>query len=229
MKPPSRLLDDPNFARELRDDLARVVRHPHQVDLDRAARALAVAIGAGVVASSAPAAASSAAGSSVSLALKGTLAALGSATLVGVAVVTLQPAHEPPRREVTAPQPTAAAPARVEVPAPPPTAASDALPEATHVQPQPAAAPSASRREIAQLRRIQRLLPEQPAAAYRLAQASQREFPNGALREEREGPAVLALFQLPDRERAEREAERYLRRHPNSTLAERIRTLRAEQ
>ncbi|HKP61929.1 MAG TPA: hypothetical protein VJV78_34595, partial [Polyangiales bacterium] len=84
------------------------------------------------------------------------------------------------------------------------------------------AGPTASRREIAQLRRIQQLMASDPAAAHRLAEASSREFPQGALREERDGLSVLALLRLGDA-RAQDKAERFLSRYPESPLAERIR------
>jgi hypothetical protein len=87
------------------------------------------------------------------------------------------------------------------------------------------AAGTASRREIESLLRIRELLPRDPETAYRLARAAEREFPNGALREEREGLTIVALFSLGDGAHARREAARYIARYPMSSLRERIEQL----
>jgi len=81
---------------------------------------------------------------------------------------------------------------------------------------------SASRREIAQLQRIHELLAQNPSAAYRVAQASQREFPHGPLHEEREGLRVLALWRLGQRRQAQQQAQQFLTRYPQSALHERM-------
>jgi len=233
--PPTRLLEDSALSDELRADLRIVAQHPHQVDLGRAAGALAAAIGSSAISatghassSAAPAASASSTLSALPLALKATLAAVGGVAVIGLGVVQLQsrPHETPPAR------PAASAPARPTTPQPPAAAApaaSEAAPEPPAVSSPAPLGPSASRREIAQLRRIQRLLAHDPAAAQHLAEASQREFPHGALREEREGLSVLALFKLGDRARALPKARRFLDQHPQSPLAERIRQLVADE
>jgi hypothetical protein len=86
------------------------------------------------------------------------------------------------------------------------------------VSPRPAAA--SSRREIAQLVRIRALLEDDPAAAYRLAQRSEREFPHGVLSEERRALQVLALAKSGATEAADRNAREFLARYPQSPLRE---------
>jgi outer membrane protein assembly factor BamD (BamD/ComL family) len=80
-------------------------------------------------------------------------------------------------------------------------------------------APS-SRREISQLVRIRALLEEDPAAAYRLAQRSEREFPHGVLSEERRALQVLALAKSGATEAADRKAREFFARYPQSPLRE---------
>lgn len=86
---------------------------------------------------------------------------------------------------------------------------------------------STLRREIEQLQRIYATLERDPAEAYRLARISLREIPHGALREEREGLAVIALCQnrRADRATARRSAERFLASYPHSPLREKVRAL----
>jgi hypothetical protein len=74
------------------------------------------------------------------------------------------------------------------------------------------------RREIADLGRIKALLESDPAQAYRLAQAGHREHRRGMLRHEREGLAVLALWNLDRRGDAEARSRAFLARYPNSPL-----------
>jgi hypothetical protein len=75
-----------------------------------------------------------------------------------------------------------------------------------------------SRREIAQLMRIRSLLERDPAAAHRAILAAQREFPEGLLREEREGLDPIALARSGERTRARAQAERFIERYPKSPL-----------
>lgn len=137
----------------------------------------------------------------------------------------IQPsAVRPSSHDGIRPTPTAA----LEQPSPPRTAAAAAEP--TPVEPAASRAsarpgPSPSRREITQLNRIRALLERDPAAAHRLIGVAQREFPAGVLREEREGLAAIALFELGQPERARRQAERFVARYPNSPLRARVERL----
>jgi len=79
-------------------------------------------------------------------------------------------------------------------------------------------ADAALRREIADLGRIKALLESDPAQAYRLAQAGHRQHRRGMLRHEREGLAVLALWNLDRHSEAEARTRAFLARYPNSPL-----------
>jgi hypothetical protein len=138
-----------------------------------------------------------------------------------------QPPSAEPAAQDTAPAPTAVAqPSTADdsMPAPtavrPPSAADGSAPAAV-AQPSAAGdnalAPS-SRREIAQLVRIRALLEQDPAAAYRLAQRSEREFPSGLLREERQALAIVALAKTGARETARAKASEFFARFPQSPM-----------
>lgn len=77
---------------------------------------------------------------------------------------------------------------------------------------------SASRREIAQLVRIRALLEDDPVAAYKLARRSEREFPDGVLRQERRAMIVLALAKRGSTAEAQRAAEKYFQQYPQSPM-----------
>ena len=96
--------------------------------------------------------------------------------------------------------------------------------EGVAAQPAPTPQPSerSSRREIAELVRIRALLEHDPAAAYRLAQQSEREFPHGLLSEERQALQVLALAKSGSIEAAERKAQEFFARYPQSPMRERL-------
>lgn len=131
------------------------------------------------------------------------------------------------------PRPQQDTPARAPVvqraqPAPKPQPATEApAPRAEVVANQDAAIPQppairSSRREIAQLVRIRALLERDPIAAYRLAQRSESEFPQGLLSEERQALQVLALAKSGSRDAAERKARAFFERYPQSPMRERI-------
>ena len=88
---------------------------------------------------------------------------------------------------------------------------------------------AAARREIELMLRLRHLLLTDPAAAYRLAQVAERQFPQGALSEEREALSVLALAATGDRERARALARDFLRRHPDSPMRAPLQKLVSEQ
>lgn len=83
---------------------------------------------------------------------------------------------------------------------------------------------TSSRREIAQLVRIHALLSRDPNAAYRLAQRSEREFPQGLLSEEREALSILALAKSGAHAAAVAKARDHQARFPESTMRELIQT-----
>lgn len=235
--PPPRLLVDPATPVELRTDLMRVARTAHEYDaadgLSKFQRSVKT-LDAGASADLADGAlhAGTSAGSSA--------AAAWAAKTVVVALLgtgawtawtrwqerTLQPAAYPP--------PSAAAPAQhaapIEAPAPLPTPALDvAGPVSAATPDERPSAPQrpAAHREIEQLEQVKAWLATDPAAAYRLAQQSAREFPNGVLREEREGLSVLALWRLGKHVRAREKAAQFLERYPQSPLRARIEGLAA--
>lgn len=110
-------------------------------------------------------------------------------------------------------------------PAPPPAAdpagpsAARAVPEAT---PRRVSESNSSRREIAQLVRMRALLERDPAAAYRLAQRAEREFPRGILAQERQALSIVALARTGASERARTQARQFFARYPQSPLRESV-------
>jgi hypothetical protein len=77
-------------------------------------------------------------------------------------------------------------------------------------------------REISQLARMRALLPKDPRAAYRLAEAGHREFGSSFLYHEREALAIMALWSLGERERAETRGRIFSSRYPQSPFRARI-------
>jgi hypothetical protein len=70
--------------------------------------------------------------------------------------------------------------------------------------------------------RIRALVKLDPAAAYRLALRSEREFPAGLLSEERQALAIVALAKTGANDSAQRKAREFLARHPQSPMRELI-------
>jgi len=136
--------------------------------------------------------------------------------LGGSAALVMRPAARdlPPTMSALPQAPEAAQPpptaAEVVPPPPPPPAAevADTPGEAADEQ------GSSSRREIAQLVRIRALLQQDPLAAYRLAQRSEREFPRGVLSEERQALAIVALHRTGKRAAAAAQARTFFERFP---------------
>ena len=79
--------------------------------------------------------------------------------------------------------------------------------------------------EVAQLAQVKALLEVDPARALALAQRGHELFAEGALYEEREAMALLALGRLGRTEALRVRAERFLVRYPTSAFHERIRGL----
>jgi hypothetical protein len=173
------------------------------------------------------------------------LATTGAAVIVVGVIAWPQPATEratarpttalqpsTPKRATPEPKPISApdAPANAahDALAPAPTPAPDAIDrELARIRARAegagsSAADAALRREIDDLGRIKALLDSDPAQAYRLAQAGHREHRRGMLRHEREGLAVLALWNLDRRVEAAARARAFLARYPASPLAAEI-------
>lgn len=151
------------------------------------------------------------------------VAAVSGGAAAWLAWPTAQPVRSPQQQIVEPAQANQAPP-----PAVPPTAAGPApaaQPPTAAAQPEPApeapaqdAPAKSSRREIAQLIRIRSLLARDPAAALRLAERSEREFPGGLLSEERRALAIVALARTGARESAAIKARDYLARYPQSPM-----------
>jgi hypothetical protein len=82
---------------------------------------------------------------------------------------------------------------------------------------------ASTRNEIELIGRARAALPRDPAAALALLDEHRREFPRGALVEERDAIRVLALAALGRIEQARHEAQMFLRAYPFSPHAERVR------
>jgi hypothetical protein len=258
MRALKQLLEDPQVLHSLRSDLTYFAQELPAFDVEAGASALARTLAtldgaqgmdgtasgppadaAGAAVPGSPAAAlssaSSAAKPALSFAFKSTLAVVVS-TLIGVAGFQAYGVDEKPAPATIAQPAPLSTPTPLIAPAPPPAPIELApvVGAAPVAQPQPArdasarARDSRSRREIAQLERIRELLADDPAAAFRLAQASQLEFPSGAFREERAGLSIIALFELGDSVSARARAVRFMARYPQSPMRERIQRLSAQ-
>jgi outer membrane biosynthesis protein TonB len=137
-----------------------------------------------------------------------------------------RPAQAPPSITAQPVAPPAPAPSVVQKPEPTPVHSTQPAPAveaaAPQSQPSPEPAASSSRREIAQLVRIRALIERDPAAAYRLAQQSDREFPNGVLSEERQALQLIALAKSGSTDAAQRKANAFYARYPQSPMRELI-------
>lgn len=235
--PPPRLLFDPATPAELRTDLTRVARATHEYDAAQGLSAFQQSLKAldgGGGAALAPESALSSATSAGSSAGAAWAAKTLIAALIGTGAWTawtswqerapLPTSHQPP----PAAAPARAANAHTEAPAslPTPDIAPPVAATASSGRPIAPQRPAAHR-EIEQLEQVKALLPTDPAAAYRLAQQSAREFPSGVLREEREGLSVIALWRLGKHAQAHARAAQFLERYPQSPLRARIEGLTA--
>jgi Flp pilus assembly protein TadD len=121
-----------------------------------------------------------------------------------------------PVAEKTAPQARAARSARVAVT---PRKAQDGLPDVAPVIPTPTVANEARLIHEA----LVALQSEQPARALALFDAHALLYPHGVLAEEREAERALALAELGRTAEAREAIEQFLRLHPASPLAPRLR------
>jgi hypothetical protein len=170
---------------------------------------------------------------------------LGAVALLAAGFFTLRPAQPAaapaPRPAVAAPAPApAATQAPTAVPADPsvPRSATvvdpprretrrqtrpSTLAHAGSVSPPPAA--PTLQAEVTLIASANALIrAERFAEAGRVLAAHARRYPRGALREERDALAVLALCNLGSREQARRALQRFLRSAPQSVVAQRVRT-----
>ena len=125
------------------------------------------------------------------------------------------------------PEPSPSAPAE---PAPAETASASAIaPAAVAVTslPRPTVSSTGSlAEELGTLERARAFLAaEQPAMALQVLDAYARQFPHGAMGSEADVLRVEALFKAGDRPAAERAAGGFLRDHPGSPYASRVRSL----
>jgi hypothetical protein len=252
---PTRLRDDPDQPRGLRDLLDHSVRDVgSQADIAKTAAKLLPLVGAGalgVLATSSAAKASVGAGKAWWVAS----VVAGSVAVAGVAVVTRVPSENkaPIVMQPPAPAPVPALPKVVAVPeveqASPPVApvpevvAPPSAPKAqprTAAPPPPVAAESATVPEPAPvpvapapakpsesqlLGAAQSSLASDPARALKLTAEHRQLFPGGAFTQEREVIEIDALYRLGRTAEAERRATQFIARNPGSSYARRVKEL----
>ncbi len=93
---------------------------------------------------------------------------------------------------------------------------------------QPAPAVDQLEAEMAATNKARRALAGNPSRALQLAREADRTFAGGLFSEQRAGIATLALFALGKDAEATKAAERYLRKYPKGTYADKVRSRRGE-
>lgn len=250
---PPRLVDDSATPDELAEDVrAMIDAEPPVLDVAAGLAALATAIdaspaGVGEPGATGSAASGATAGGAVAIAAGGVVVAI---LLAGLAFWALAPEPEAPAPPAPATEPRAAddapiaprvEPEPVEAPvvvaptAEPPTEAepepaprprprpSREAREAAAEAPAPSTTQDALREEMLVTSRARAALGADPARALSLAREGQRRFPSGLFAEEREAIEVLALAGLGRADEARGAGQRFLRAHPASPFAERVR------
>ncbi|MGB1014002.1 MAG: hypothetical protein ACPG4T_07705 [Nannocystaceae bacterium] len=91
------------------------------------------------------------------------------------------------------------------------------------VQPPPTSDDNPYLREVRQLNRARSKLATNPREAYELAQRGRSEFPDGALTQEWEGLAILALAKQGLQSEAQRRGKQFLKSYPHGTFAAKVR------
>ncbi|NOY92158.1 MAG: hypothetical protein GXP55_13250 [Deltaproteobacteria bacterium] len=132
--------------------------------------------------------------------------------------IETSPRVEPPAAPAAPPAPELR---EREVAAPVPSEL--ALPERGRAQ--DASAAFTTQDEIAHMARLRVVASRDPVAALRMVREGSRRFRGGLFGEEREAMRVLMLAELHQTRRARRLGARFLRRHPESAFAPRIRGL----
>ncbi|MFM2415846.1 MAG: hypothetical protein RL385_569 [Pseudomonadota bacterium] len=244
MRPPKRLVEDPAAPAGLRADLTHFQRVTAAYDPTAQLSALRAALKA---ADSAGAASPGGAGPSVQSAsgltgsaithgsgwaLKGALVALlGGAGLgvVGLRGTSTPAASQPRTSAAQVAASTRAASTPTEAIAAEVTQVAEGNAAGTHNAGAPRVLEPAAfaRTEVALLVQARRQLDGQPAQALQTLRGMGRAFPRGALSEEREALAVLALAKLGQQSAAARAARAFLEAHPESPLRTRLEAILA--
>jgi hypothetical protein len=233
--PPTRWVDDPSVPQRLREDLRHAAEAvPPGFDADAGLEGLRAAIEGGMAGTGAAGAAGAAGGSVLASGWLWGLAT-GAVTLAGAVAVGLwlaaAPGTDDPSPSPQGPAAPVVAPEDPHAPATPPDApVHDTLrgdPQASALPPD-APVDDTLRREIASLARARALLESRPAEALDILERSRVEFAPGVLAEEREALTVLALHRLERTREATARGQRFLRRHPESPFAARIRAVVSE-
>lgn len=250
---PERLLDSEGLSEALREDLARAAAHDVGYDVAAGAARFEATLAQGgpLPPDGGGGAAVAAGGSAKGLALVAGLAlvvgggaiawSLGGGdappTSAPVAVADPEPAsaEAPPTPEVEPepaiePEPTPEPSPPTEPEAEPPAADAPATktgsPNRSRTKaprPQPPADANRLEQEMRATDRARQALAKDPARALSLALEADREFAGGLFGEDRQGIAILALFGLGRDDQARRKAKAFLKAHPRSSYADKIR------
>lgn len=244
---PIRLIDDQHVSAQLRADLHVAASHPPGYGVEAGLARLQQQLRAPPAGSSPPAAAGG-----WGIVGVVTSVGLGIALLgynAGPPPLPASPPSAMQERVAAAPTPVpvqqnqaAVVAAPQPVLAPPPTQLPDEVaddappPEETQNRRRAAHKPegkrSASRgktddnrylREVRKLNRARTELAKNPQKALALAEAGRREFAGGALAQEWDGVAILALVKLGRKQEAQTRGQRFLQRYPDGTFARKVR------
>jgi hypothetical protein len=208
---PKRLVEDPGVPLLLREDLRMAAEAvPAGFDVDAGLERLQATLSGAMVGPAATAASTSATGMAFNSwgmwgALAVVVAAIG-ATLGSWLVASDRSASTPSSLDVTAPPGSPDTPQALAPPSPAGGEAQDLL-----------------RREIALVAQARALLETQPAETLALLERARAEIHPGVLGEEREALMVLALHRLDRTAEARTRGQLFLRQHPESPFAERVR------
>lgn len=211
-------------------DLGRAGDDPTDADMAENRRSLTARLGAAALAGGATAVSSTTAsaaalGSAMKIAVVFSLAVTGAMATV---IVTRRPAPAVPSLASSAVSSAAIEPTAPVPPAPAPgplPAPGDGVRTTDGVVAAPRASTSRGlKEELDLLREAQEdLHAGRPSQALERLAEHARKFPRGALWEEREASRVLALCQLGNVAAAHAQAERFIRRAPDSPFVERVR------
>jgi hypothetical protein len=229
---PKRWVDDPSLPQQLREDLRNAAEVPPPgFDVNAGLERFKAGIDEGMAVTEAVSTSGAGGGFALSNGWYWALTA-GALTVTG-AVIGSWLGGGLPSYEAEAPAPESAPPVAERQADPAHLDGSVQLPspdvtEAHRAQPVYSARGTKDdhlRREVANLARARTLLTHRPAEALALVELGQHELGPGALAEEREAIAVLALSRLGRWEEARIRSRRFLDRHPESPFAATIRTV----
>ena len=143
-----------------------------------------------------------------------------------------RPGDEVAGRSLVATTSNEVASAAVEAPAPEPTADAPASGEKGGARADTSPRPNSKLAdqpvgsladEAKRINAARKALENDPSKALQIVEATAKQYPDGAMIQEREGYAVLALTALGRASEAKIRGQRYLERWPNGTLARRVR------